>query len=588
MLRRATGRIVGDRYSGRDSLFSGLSGMYSAVQQALAPIFNLPAITSLIPTFAAGSATPTFTRATTKYVTDFEGVLRQCLSGEAGFTGARRVENLYTSSASIAVSGNKTVTVAVGTYIFSMGAEATGTCLITFTGTATGSTGTLTANASSRTAKTLTITGAGTIIATCTVAAAANVQLENVTGQSIQVAASYVDSATSYGVGVNGVAAYATTNGNTMNGTLLVEAAGAAISDAAGLFTNVESARTNLCLQSNDPSNGTWGQNGTVTTTQDLTGPDGKTSGWTLTDNGIVVEQKYQRVSLTNGTTYTYSQYVAKTVGAQAAYPTIQCDDGVSKIALATIDTSNGVATIWTTYAGCTMFASSVTCVSHNASWWRVAMTFTVEATADHNIYITPAGTTNATQSTGAMDGNAQGSAGFACCQLEVGSAASSPITTTTLAVTRAADQLSVAAAGVLNNAVGTAYCETMHEQIGAVDAAGQAYLGDTVANRQLMFVDGAAHMNVYDGTNSNGYTIGTIANGVVHKQCVTWGPSGINLFRDGARVGSANRPFDGDFNIATLGIGWLLTSYHLNGNIRNVQIYGKEAPASQAQAMTT
>ena len=49
---------------------------------------------SLIPSRAVGSGTPTFTRSTVATVTDFEGLVKNVLSGEARFMGARRVRNL--------------------------------------------------------------------------------------------------------------------------------------------------------------------------------------------------------------------------------------------------------------------------------------------------------------------------------------------------------------------------------------------------------------------------------------------------------------------------------------------------------------
>jgi hypothetical protein len=47
---------------------------------------------------AAGSSTPTFSRASAAYVQDHEGIQRQVLANEARFWGARRVENLVTRS----------------------------------------------------------------------------------------------------------------------------------------------------------------------------------------------------------------------------------------------------------------------------------------------------------------------------------------------------------------------------------------------------------------------------------------------------------------------------------------------------------
>lgn len=57
------------------------------------PIFDAPLLTSIV--LARGNATGmTFTRASTAYVRDFEGILRTAKAGEVRFQGARRVENL--------------------------------------------------------------------------------------------------------------------------------------------------------------------------------------------------------------------------------------------------------------------------------------------------------------------------------------------------------------------------------------------------------------------------------------------------------------------------------------------------------------
>ena len=60
------------------------------------PIFFAPLVSSLVPARAGGSPTPTFSRATTAYVRDQDGIQRAVLTNEARFVGARRVENLLT------------------------------------------------------------------------------------------------------------------------------------------------------------------------------------------------------------------------------------------------------------------------------------------------------------------------------------------------------------------------------------------------------------------------------------------------------------------------------------------------------------
>jgi hypothetical protein len=57
------------------------------------PIFFAPLTNTLVPT-TAGNPAFTFTRATLAYAMGFEGVLRQGISNEARFQGARRVRNL--------------------------------------------------------------------------------------------------------------------------------------------------------------------------------------------------------------------------------------------------------------------------------------------------------------------------------------------------------------------------------------------------------------------------------------------------------------------------------------------------------------
>lgn len=193
----------------------GLSAAIASVYP-VQPLFWADLKTSIAPNRGTGS--PTFTRATTAYVKDFEDVWRQVPSGAARFEGARVVRNLCpTPSTSITAGNNKTITASVGTYVFSMGAGA-GT--ITFTGTATGATGTLDADATNRTSATLTITVAGTIIATASVATCVDLQFENVTGASNQAPGEYVSvgvlTAPYHGAGADGIKYFDTENGNTV------------------------------------------------------------------------------------------------------------------------------------------------------------------------------------------------------------------------------------------------------------------------------------------------------------------------------------------------------------------------------------
>lgn len=180
------------------------------------PSFFAPLLTSLV--LSKGIGDPTFTRATTATVTDFEGLMKTAKSGEARFEGARRVENLIpTPSNTLAVAGTKTITVTAGTYVFSMGAGGSAG-VATFSGTS-GVNGVLTQHATNRVSAPLYNLAAGSVIITASVADLNDLQLENVTGQANQNPSEYVSvgvlSAPYHGAGADGVKYFTTQNGNT-------------------------------------------------------------------------------------------------------------------------------------------------------------------------------------------------------------------------------------------------------------------------------------------------------------------------------------------------------------------------------------
>ena len=67
------------------------------------PSFSASLTNSLVPEIAV-NGTPAYSRSTTATVVDQDGIIRYCLSGEARFSGARRVQNTITASSSEKVS----------------------------------------------------------------------------------------------------------------------------------------------------------------------------------------------------------------------------------------------------------------------------------------------------------------------------------------------------------------------------------------------------------------------------------------------------------------------------------------------------
>jgi len=338
-------------------------------------------------------------------------------------------------------------------------------------------------------------------------------------------------------------------------------------------------------LQSNALTT-TWLAVNTPSATQNAVGPDGiANTAWTLTDNSASGEYVQQNITLT-AATHTQSWFIKKTTGAQTAYPVL-LTNSPTKLAAATIDTTNGTATIWTSYTGFTIVTSSARCDSFNASFWRCQLTFA--ATAESWVpYAFPAGTTNATQSTGTVDVAAQGSAVFYGGQVELGSFASSYIPTTTGSATRNADRLYYLDTGNFSDSAGTAYAEVVgnYGSLTTMDVT-RFILSRTASGR--MFYGGAGGSMVsiasYDGVTIGGASGGSF-NGTPRKMALSWSGSSSSMSYDGSAVGSVS--YDGTRFTGVIDSGNNNGTSVWDGTIRNVKIWKKALTGTQLTTITT
>lgn len=309
------------------------------------PSFEAPLTTSLNVSRSKGSGTPTFTRATTAYVEDFEGLLKPVLSGEARFK-ARRVYNVLTATEALAGGAPWVITKsAAATMTLTAGQTDSlgGTAAIRLQATTDATPdnthysilrATLTSAVNTadsiwlksntganqvmgfdwNTQALVTVTPQWQRFALPVYASASTTfdfgltraagqpstldvlvafpQREIVTGQSNQNPSEYVSvgvlSAPYHGANVDGVKYFDYENGNTVASNVVTEAKGAAISSATLLGYLAEGARTNICLWSEDFTNAVWvsGGGGVAVGTNSLAAPDGTTTADTLTASG--------------------------------------------------------------------------------------------------------------------------------------------------------------------------------------------------------------------------------------------------------------------------------------------------------------
>lgn len=575
-------------------IWPGLRRSVSAIQRLFnSASVSLPLTHTAVPT--RGSITPTFVRASTATFRDWEGVLRTVPSGCARFEGARMVRNLLAGSSenlTNAAWGNSSVSLvanaalsprgdATASKVIPTAVNATvyqlvsgklmsgygkadgigwiavvnveGTQAVAWFNLTTGQLGTIgvgyTATIESDQNgfyrwslikddltpftyyqvlvtdgdNTTSITPNGTDGVLLWGA-----QLEDVTGQADQTASEYVSvgvlSDPWHGAGVDGVEFFNTDRG------------GAVIPAATNTGYLAESARTNLCLQSNAFTT-TWAAAGTPAATQNVIGPDGATSAWTLTDdNPAATEGVYQFITHT-AATHTFSLFVKKVTSTPTSYPVLFVQNvGGSLLAITTIDNVSGVANVWTasTYVMFSVTTSSATCVSHNDDFWRVSLTYL--ATAEQwlpQIYV--AGSTVPYALNTQIEVAAQGSAVFYGAQVELGSFATPYIPTTTVAVARNADvdqypttDGPIAAAGsiALDFTPYHAPSGTIALWGTYVDASNYTAILHDATN--LIFRKRIAGSN-YDATIANAFVSGT-----TYKVAATWGAAGTAIYLDG------------------------------------------------------
>lgn len=338
-----------------------------------------------------------------------------------------------------------------------------------------------------------------------------------------------------------------------------------------------EGARTNLCLQSNAFTT-TWVPTGGASPTQNQTGPDGATSAWTITGTGANYNE--QTITLT-ATTYTASIFVKKTTSA-TNFPVLEVL-GTPLAALCTLDTNNGIATVWTARGGGWTIATSSASCSSFGGFWRVSLTFLATA-ASWAIRLNPCGATSATQSTGVPVGGT-GSNVYYGAQVELGSFASTYIPTTTASVPRNADVLTYPLAVNMSNATGSVYAETTSF---ATNGVNHSIIGCSPAGSVMaLYYKSNGQLGAYDGTNLNDFGALALPAATVSKVANSWGGSTMTGAISG--VASSVKSFDGSFNFLTsIDIAMNNSAgQELFGTIRNVRIYSAQLSAAQLSAVT-
>lgn len=572
-----------------------------------------------------GQGVATFTRATTKTITDFEGLIKTIKSGEAGFEGARRVENgvvqnmslwskfgsatvddvgsgvyrLNFSGTSQYVHSNSSIAMTIGRTetksVWLKTESGTGTIKIRSVNSASDPnarvtvtsewqrfsvTGVLVGSASGNLA-----IGRESASDTLISVLAKFPQYEDVTGQSNTNPSEYVSSgvlsAPYHGAGVNGVKYFTTQNGNTVNSNVVTEATGSAIPEATLKGVSIEVASSNLCLY-NDFSSG-W--SGTANILQSgLVSYDGSLTAASVTESIFTnLKQLTSPVaSFTSGTTYTQTW---KLKAGTATAVQIQFGNSHDSNSWANFDLTNGVL-------GTVGTSATAKITSLGNGWWLCSITADANNTTSTAVAAQLVCINNNPASGKSPTYTGTDKVFYAARpQTEAKPMYTSEIRTTNSVGVRNADVLTFPNAGNVSATAGTVLMDVIPAfdiPNSSTPGYGWNYLMDFGASGQGKVELVNNQVRRYDSTTIVSTPAWTPLKNTTYKIGSRWGTTGQRNWLNG--TSGSNGAFDGSINSGanmTIGGAGGGTTFNWGGNIKNLRIYKKALSDAQIVELT-
>ena len=305
----------------------------------------------------------------------------------------------------------------------------------------------------------------------------------------------------------------------------------------------VEPSGSNLALQSENFLT-TWAQTALAITTG-FTSPSNNANGTLIEANANTGRLRQTFAAITSGTTHTLSLFAEAGNLALASGVSLVFQEGtgtnfVSGVVQSFRLDTGTLGASGTLGAGFTLTRASIE--NYGSGWYRCSMTVTVSYTpASANITIRPTSTIVSNLPVTVSGGSAY----IYGAQLETGSVATSYIPTTTAAVTRNADVVSVSGAvsGSIGQTEGAFYAE--------VDVRNWVNLGrifsisDGTSNNRIMTLFNTSNrfrviIDVSGSSAQADISSASLSNGI-HKIAVGYAANDVVFYVDGVLVGSDN-----------------------------------------------
>jgi hypothetical protein len=358
---------------------------------------------------------------------------------------------------------------------------------------------------------------------------------------------------------------------------------------AKGLL--IEETRTNLAFPSVPAT--VWTATGPVSNVGTTTAPDGTNTGvlFSATSTASAIRQYMIAIPITAATVYTVSAYF-KTAGTNAY---LQINNTAPTAAfVAYFDLTNGTAVVGADLvAGIT--AKSVTITAAGNGWYRATTTFTSQAAATAmQFYIGPCTVVSSSGDNRAYTGVIGQGVYVWGADVEAGTFATSYITTTGAAATRAADIATTPTGSWFNAAQSSAVVEAMLAVSSTTVFGGHISFNDATQTNRLQLASLAfipKSVVTSAGVNSvvNPETT-AITSGVAYKFGCSLVAGTFRSSLNGATPYQSTTGIIMPVGVTTLSLGNVpqFNDAALNGWIRRVRYWPRAMPAAELQGATT
>jgi hypothetical protein len=328
----------------------------------------------------------------------------------------------------------------------------------------------------------------------------------------------------------------------------------------------IEESRTNLLLRSSEFDNAAWSKGNVSVTANTITAPDGTMSAEKFISNATLGAHRVTvATTVTSGNVYTISLYAKSSE--------------LSRLLIAHNNEPNGFTTFNLSSVTAVNASAATSKINHIGNgWYYCTVTSTMTGTS-RGVEIWLVDNSGATSYTG------DGTSGIYIwgAQLEAGAFATSYIPTTTAAVTRSADDLSVPYAAWFDSTKGT----WMADAYSSPNTGNGRVVGTNGAGASTFLSwNGVAGNNIinWNGTSGLTATVSPVGSSSVSaKMAMKWntsGPSRSLVANGGAVTSDASLPVTGtSFNVGG--------TVYLDSWVRKIKYYPNDVTNTQLQLLT-